>query len=128
MYSVTIQMYCFEKCSEMLPEDGINGENLLRELIEHILLELFLAVTFDQVSVRALPVTEEQGQRFSVYIVARCMNRTDPIVQQDLTYMELVLEGRISCTLLELVGMIDMEDVSIVDHSVQEERILSYHS
>ncbi len=128
MHTVTIQMYCFEKGSEMLPGDSVTAENLLRELVEHVLLEFFIAVTFDQVSVRALPAPEEEDQRFSVCIAAHCMNKSDPIVLQDLTYMELVLEDRMCCSLLELVGMIDMEDISIVDPSMQKEQILSYHS
>lgn len=128
MYIVTVEMYCFEECSEMLPEDNINAENLLRELVERILLEFFITITFDQISVHTLPDAEEEGQRFSVYIAAHCVSKTDPVVQQDLTYMELVLEDRICCALLELVGMIDMEDVSIVDPAMQEERMLSYHS
>jgi hypothetical protein len=42
------------------------------------------------------------------------MSKTYPLVPRELMHMGLALEDRISCTLLELVGMIDMEEVSIV--------------
>lgn len=128
MYTVTIQMDYFGKCSEMLPEDSINAENLVRELVEHILLEFFSTVAIDRVSIHALPAVEEEDQRFSVSITAHCMSNAGTIALQELTLLELMLEDRIGCTLLELVGMIEMEDVSIVNPAMQEERMLSYHS
>lgn len=128
MYTITIHMYYLEKFGEMLPGDRTNAENHLRELVKYILLQFFIAVAIDQVSIHPLVDPEEEDKRFSARITAHCMSKTYPVVQQELTRMELVLEDRISCTLLELVGMIDMEEVSIVNPSTQEERILSYHS
>jgi len=127
MYTVTFHMHYLEKFGEMLPGDRTNAENHLRELVKHILLEFFIAVAIDQVSIFALTESEEEDKRFSVRITAHCMSKASPLIPQELTRMELVLEDRISCALLELVGMVDVEDVSIVDASTQKERILSYH-
>ena len=127
MYSVIIHMYYSQKFSELLPGDRTNAENHLRELAQQVLLEFFVAVAIEQVSIYPLDGPEEEGKRFSAHITAHCMSKTYPLVPRELTRMELVLEDRISCTLLELVGMIDMEEVSIVNHSMQVERIPSYH-
>jgi hypothetical protein len=128
MYTVTIHIDYLEKFGEMLPGDRTNAQHHLRELVKPILLQFFIEAAIDQVSILPLAGPEEEGNRFSVCIAAHCMSKTYPLVPQELTRMELVLEDRISCTLLELVGMVDVEDVSIVNASTQEEQFLSYHS
>lgn len=128
MYTVTIHMHYLEKFGEILPGDGTNAENHLGELVKRILLEFFIAVAIDQVSIHTLADQEEEDERITVHITARCMSKTYPLVPQELAHIELVLEDRISCALLELVGMVDVEDVSIVNSSTRKERIPSYHS
>ena len=78
--------------------------------------------------VMAVALSEEGDKRFSARITAHCMSKTYPLVPQELAHIELVLEDRISCALLELVGMVDVEDVSLVNPSMRKERIPSYHS
>ena len=126
MYNVAIVMYYLEKFGEMLPGDGTNAENHLRELVKHILLEFFIAVAIDRISIHPLSGPEEEGKRFSARITAHCMSKTYPLVPQELMRMELALEDRISCALLELVGMVDVEDITIGNLSTENGEILSY--
>lgn len=128
MYTVTIQMHYLEKFGEILPGDRTNAANHLRELVKRMLLEFFIAAAIDQVSMHALADQEEEDERITVHITAYCMSKAYPLVPQELARIELVLEDRISCALLELVGTVDVEDVSIVNPSAQGERIPSYHS
>src|SRR5229473_7294827 len=117
MYSVTIDLHYLEKFGEMLPGDRTNAENHLRELVEHILLEFFIEATIDEVSIHLQSDLEEEGKLFSTRITAHCVSKTYPLDPQELMRMELALEDRISCALLELVGMVDVEDISIVNPS-----------
>lgn len=127
MYTVTIHLHYLENFREILPGDRTSAEKHLRALVKRILLEFFVAAAIDQVSILALSPSSEGDRRFSARITAVCMSKAHPLVPQELTRMELVLEDRMSCALLELVGMVDVEDVSIVNASTQKERVLSYH-
>ena len=128
MYTVTIYMHYLEKFGEILPGNSMDAQAHLRELVEHVLLDFFSRVAIDQVRMCPLPDTEEEDKRFALCITAHCTSNTDPGVWQDLTLLELMVEDRVSCTLLELVGMIEVEEVSITNPSMQEEPVLSFHS
>lgn len=127
MYNIAVSMHYLEKFGELLTGDRTNAENYLRQLVKHILLEFFVAATIDQVSIHPLSGLEEESEYFSACIAAHCISKDYPLVPQELTCMELALEARISCALLELVGMVDVEDVSIVNLTTQEKQVLFYH-
>lgn len=127
MFYVTINMHCYDKFGEVLTGEMANTEKYLRELVEHNLKELFIAAAIDQVSILPRAGPEEEGNGFAARITAHCVSKSYPLVPQELMRIELVLENKISCALLELVGMVDVEDVSIRDPSTQEEWMLANH-
>ena len=126
MYNVTINMHYLEEFGEMLPGDRADAEDHLRELLKHILLEFFIAVAIDQISIYPLAGSEGNVKGFSVHITAHCVSKTYPFAQEELMRMELALEDRISCALLELVGMLDVEDISIENPPAEEKEVLTY--
>lgn len=127
MYHVTINMHCYEKFGEVFTGDMTNTEKYLRELVEHNLKGLFIAAAIDQVSILPQAGPEEEGNCFAARITAHCVSKNYPLVPQELMRMELVLENKISCALLELVGMVEVGDVSIGNPSTQEEWMLASH-
>lgn len=126
MYSIQIHMQCVESFSEILLDDKANAANHFEDLAKHILLEFFVVAIIDQVSIHCLPDSAEGLKLFSLQITARCASATSPLLPQESVLLEFALEDRMSCVLLELVGRVDVGNVSIGHLPPEEKRVFAY--
>lgn len=126
MYNVQIHIQCVERFSEILLDDKANTEDLFEDLIRHILLEFFVVAIIDRISIHCLPDSAEGLKLFFLQMTARCASATYPLLPEELMDLELLLEDRMSCALLELVGRVDVENVSIGHPPSEEKGVLAY--
>ncbi len=113
MYHVLVELQYVEELSEILLDDPLSAEDHFKTLIKSVLQDFFLAVTIDQTDIRRSPDTQEGLKYFSLLISASCMSAVFPMPPQALERIELALEDKISCILLELVGEVEVESISI---------------
>ncbi len=96
--------------------------------MSHILLDLFVAVIIDEVSIRFSAGSSEEQQLCSVQIGARCVSKSFPLSPDELEKMELALEDRVSCALVELLGTVNVERVTIGFLPSEEEKTIAFSS
>jgi hypothetical protein len=112
MYSVQMSMHSTEKLFEILPNDVEYAELMVEDLVSQILLDLFASVMIDQVSI-CFSSDPSLEQLCSVQIQARCVSKSLRLTPKELENLELTLENRVSCALVQLLGVVDVEGVAI---------------
>lgn len=110
MHKLHMSMRCYERFVEMFPENVAEAEVMIEHLLSHILLEFFEAIVIDEVSI-TLPSDGEQEA--SVVIRAQCESMSAPFLACDEEFLELSLEGSISCALVELLGTVGVDELTI---------------
>lgn len=110
MRKMQMAISCYEPFVEMLSDDLRSAELTIEQLACHILLEFFEKVAIDEVRI-VLP--SDTQQEASVVIRARCESMSAPFLACDEQFVELSLEGSISCALVELLGTIGVDEVTI---------------
>ena len=113
MFHIQVDLQCVGKLSEILLDDRASAEDHFTNLAKHILQEFFVVVTIDAISIHYLPDTPEGLKRFSLQITARCTKIKLHFPPEAVEQMELALEDKIGCVLQELVGEVEIEDISI---------------
>ncbi|HZS74975.1 MAG TPA: hypothetical protein VFA41_00045 [Ktedonobacteraceae bacterium] len=111
MRIVQICLRCAEQRMEVTLEDADRSEITIEHLVSHVLLEFFEEILIDEVSL--IPSSRHGTQGNLLFIRARYTLMTPPfrICEQD--FIELKLEGAVSCPLAELLGEVDVEQVSV---------------
>ena len=115
MRKVQMCVRCAETFVELLPEDVTDAELQIEQLVSHILLEFFEVVAIDEVSITLSPgLDPTEGQPEHLLLIrAQCENMAPPFLTHDEEYLELSLEGSISCALVELLGTIGVDEVTV---------------
>ncbi|HLI09682.1 MAG TPA: hypothetical protein VKV40_24180 [Ktedonobacteraceae bacterium] len=99
-------------CLELPLDDVDRAEAVIEDLVGHILLEFFEEILVDDVSIISCGEgTQEQGHL--IFIRARCTIKSASFQKHDDDFLALTLEGCVSCALAELLGEVDVEQVSI---------------
>jgi hypothetical protein len=112
MRIVQICMRCAEKSMELILEDVDRAEVEIEHLISHILLEFFEEILVDEVSITSYGEgTQEKG--YLIFIRTRCTIKSASFQEHDDDFLALTLEGCVSYALAELLGEVDVEQVSI---------------
>ena len=120
MYNIEICMSYAEKYCEVLPDDVYSTKMILADLIRSILLGLFREVKIDRIS---LQVESHWSESRLIQIRARCAERTFPSTAQQLEQIELVLEDRVSCALVQLLGIVEVERVTIMPSPDERQKL-----
>jgi hypothetical protein len=113
MFHIQVDLQCVGKLSEILLDDRASAEEYFTNLAKHILQEFFVVVTIDTISICCQPETLEGLKRFSLQMTARGTSLKLLFPPEAVEQMELALEDKIGCVLQELVGEVEIEDVSI---------------
>jgi hypothetical protein len=113
MRIVQICMRCAEKSMELTLENVDRAEVEIEHLVSHILLEFFEEILVDEVSIIPSSSKEATEQGNLLFIRARYTLMTPPFLAYEQDYVELKLEGMVSCALAELLGEVDVEQVSV---------------
>lgn len=113
MRIVQICMRCAEKSMEVMLEDVDHSEVAIEHLISHILLEFFEEILVDEVSILSSSRNGEVGQGNLLFIRARYTLITPPFLSYDQDFVELKLEDAVSFPLAELLGEVDVEQVTV---------------
>jgi hypothetical protein len=124
MYRVEICMSYPEKYCEVLPSDVCGTEIILEDLTRCILLDLFTSVKIDRIRQSFNPERLEGQQSCLIRLQARCAGSSYPLDTQHLEQMELALEDRMSCALVQLLGMVEVECVTIMSSPDDRQKLI----
>src|SRR5437660_5615482 len=99
MRKVQMSVCCAETFVELLPEDVTDAELQIEQLVSHILLEFFEVVSIDEVKITLFPASDmaTEPPEHHLLIRAQCEAMAPPFLTHDDVYLELSLEGSISC-------------------------------
>ena len=111
MRIVQICLRCTEKCMEVTLEHIDRSEVEIEHLVSHILLEFFEEILVDEVIL--IPSAHNGTQGNLLFIRARYTLMTPPFLASEQDFVELKLEGAVSVFLAELLGEVDVEQVSV---------------
>ncbi len=113
MRIVQIRIRCAEKSMELTLENVDREEVEIEHLISHILLEFFEEILVDEVSLLS-PAGGGAAERGSLlFIRARYTLMAPAFHAYEQDFVELKLEGAVTCPLAELLGEVDVEQVSV---------------
>jgi hypothetical protein len=113
MFLIQIDMRGANDFFEVLPDEIENAEFTVEDLASQVLLEHFDRVVIDEVTIDFLP-RAPMGQLYcSIFIRAHCSGKASSLSLGELENMELVVEEKISSALVELLGTVHVEQVTI---------------
>lgn len=112
-YSVRIYAQCLSQYTEVLSDELLGAEVLVEVQMGQVLLNLFELVIIEDVNLRFLPAAPMKQKRYSIQVNARCQSSFHALEPQVLERMELTVEDAISGILLELFGVVIVDEVSI---------------
>ncbi len=112
-YAVRIRAQCLSQYTEVLPDELLSAEVLVEVQVGQVLLNLFELVTMKDVSLRFFSASPMERRRCSIQVNAQCQSSFDSLQPQVLERMELTIEDAISGILLELFGVVIIDEVSI---------------
>lgn len=113
MYLFNMFVQCTDRFLEVLPEELEMTKLAVEHLINQVLHELFGAVVLEHVAVRLCSQWLERQSWYAIDISAQCSNISIPWLSNHLDTMELTLEGKISCVLIELFGTVYVDRISV---------------
>src|SRR5579864_4923934 len=112
MYVLNIHIHCVDRFIEVLPEALGTAEMVVEHLISQVLLALFDTVIVEDISI--LPSGQARHQAYYLLqIAAQCADTCAPAATFHLDDLELTIEGKICCVLLELFGTVHLEKIML---------------
>jgi hypothetical protein len=112
-YAIRIYARCLSKYTEMLPDEHLSAEVLVEVHVGQVLLNLFEVVVMENVSLRYLPTLPMEQQLCHIQVYAQCQNSLLLLQPQVLDGIELTVEDAVSGILLELFGVVIIEEVRV---------------
>jgi len=113
MYVFNMYLQCADRFSEVIPEELETAELTVEHLVSQVLLDLFGTVLLEDVSIRLPASGSVQKAQCFVHIYAQCSDFSIPSAQGDLDDVELALENRIGCVLVELFETVNVDKIII---------------
>lgn len=112
MYVFNMQIQCVDHFIEVLSEELGTAELVVEHLISQILLALFDIVIVEDVTIFPSGQSSHQAS-YSLQIYAQCADIFTPSFAVHLDDLELTLEEKICCVLIELFGTVHLEKITV---------------
>lgn len=112
MCMLKMHVQCSDRFFEVLPDEVMNAELMVEDVVSLVLLDLFSEGTVDEVTMR-FPATLSNGlQRCSIYICAQCPCQNFVLLPRTEENMKLAVEKRLYSLLRELFGSVNIESIT----------------
>ncbi len=100
---------------EVLPEEVVNTELVVEELVSHVLLTLFgeASVEVDEVTISFTPASRMGQRDCSIHVRAQCSPESFTLSPCSEEYMRAVIANGIYSSLREFFGSVTIESISL---------------
>jgi hypothetical protein len=112
MYVFNMHIQCVDHFIEVLSEELGTAELVVEDLISQVLLALFDTVIVEEVSIFPSGQSSHQAY-YLLHIYAQCADIFTPSFAAHLDDLELTIEEKICCVLIELFGTVHLEKITI---------------
>lgn len=103
MYRLQIHVQCYDRFSEVLPDEVESVELLVEDVVSHVLLDLFGSTFVDEVTIK--PTSSE--------VLVRCESDIDQSKQGNMETAKRLVETVVDQALRELFGTVTVNEVTI---------------
>lgn len=110
MHEIDFCVRCPDRCCEMLPDNPVLAECIVEDLLCRELSTLFEVVLVDDVSISFPSARSSRDEPITLTLRAQ---GCDPFPLPALTNLDCVIEGRLSCALVELFGSLNVERCAV---------------
>jgi hypothetical protein len=111
IYQIDARFYCPNRFCEVRSDDSASTESVVEELISMALLTLFERIQVENVSVDFPLISTRTDEQILISIQAQ---GEEPFSGVEPDSLDGMIEDRLSCVLLELFGLLDVERCAIV--------------
>ena len=111
MYQIDARFHCPNRFCEVCSDDVASTELIVEEFISLALLSLFESVSIENVSVSFALDSAHENEQILIAVQAQGY---DPLPSTNVAHLDGMIEDRLSCALLELFGLLNVERCAIV--------------
>lgn len=116
MCTLQAHMQCYDRFSEVIPNEVEYNELILENAVSQLLLSFFEDVMVD-VDVHFSPGEKNDPQHCVIQIQAQCGNQIIASLSNPCEFIELSLEIEICSILMELFGSVIVDSVTFIPSS-----------
>ena len=116
MCTLQARMQCYDRFSEVIPNEVEYNELILENAISQLLLGLFDEVMVD-VNIKFSPQVQLEMQHCCIQIQAQCGNQIIASLSDPSEFIELDVEIKICSILMELFGSVIVDRVTFIPSS-----------
>ena len=119
MCTLQVRMQCYDRFSEVIPNEVEYNELILENAVSQLLLGLFDEVMVD-VNVNFSPQKQMEPQHYFIQIQAQCGNQIIDSLSDPSEFIELNVEIKICSILMELFGSVVVDSVTFIPSSYDQ--------
>ena len=116
MCTLQARMQCYDRFSEVIPNEVEYNELILENAVSQLLLGFFDEVMVD-VNVHFSPQEQTEPQHCFIQIQAQCGNQIIASLSDPCEFIELNVEIKICSILMELFGSVIVDSVTFIPSS-----------
>ena len=116
MCTLQARMQCYDRFSEVIPNEVVYNELILENAVSQLLLAFFNEVMVD-VNIHFSPQEQMEPQHCCIQIQAQCGNQIIASLPDPCEFIELNVEIKICSILMELFGSVIVDSVTVIPSS-----------
>jgi len=128
MCILQINVQCYDKYFEVLPDELESTEVTVEHAVSHVLLELFGEVSVDDVTIRFSSDLYMGLQHCAIQIHAQCSYQSFAFLPRSQEHIEHTVAKCICPILKELFGSVHVDSVTVSPFSIESQKRFSFPS
>ena len=124
MCTLQARMQCYDRFSEVIPNEVEYNELILENAVSQLLLAFFNEVMVD-VNIYFSPHVQMEPQHCFIQIQAQCGNQIIASLSDPCEFIELNVEIKICSILMELFGSVIVDSVTFIPSSYDHKYVHS---